>query len=188
VEDNMTAYGTPSMAGTSAPPTWIRILLGIVMILAGFLVLGDVVLATIISTLFIGIMAVAAGVFEIIHAFWTKGWGGFLWQILLGALYIVFGVVIFREPVSGALVLTYVLGLTLLISGVFRIVIGFSRWRDAGWIMILSGAFGALAGLVILAGWPVTGLWVIGLFVGIDLISHGVAWLAYAWFPAGRAA
>jgi hypothetical protein len=46
----------------------------------------DVVFATIISVKFIGVTAIVAGAFEIMHAFWTKGWGGFLWQILLGAL------------------------------------------------------------------------------------------------------
>jgi uncharacterized membrane protein HdeD (DUF308 family) len=156
------------------------------MILAGFLVLGDVVLVTVISTIFIGTMAIAAGAFEIIHAFWTKGWGGFVWQVLLGVLYIALGVVVVSQPVASALILTYILGLLLLISGFVRILLGFSHWRSAGWIMLLSGAFGVLAGLVILSGFPMTGLWVLGFLLGVDLISHGLAWLTYAWQPAAR--
>jgi uncharacterized membrane protein HdeD (DUF308 family) len=171
----------------STPPFWVCILLGIVMILAGFLVLGDVALVTVISTMFIGMMSIAAGAFEVIHAFWTKGWGGFLWQVLLGILYIAVGVVLVSQPVASALILTYVLGLLLLISGFVRILLSVSHWRDAGWIMLLSGLFGVLAGLVILTGFPMTGLWVLGFLLGIDLISHGVAWLAYAWQPAARA-
>src|ERR1700730_8632179 len=31
-----------------------------------------------------------------------------------------------------------------------------------------------------LAQWPVSGLWVIGLFVGIELVFYGVAWIALA--------
>jgi uncharacterized membrane protein HdeD (DUF308 family) len=42
------------------------------------------------------------------------------------------------------LIITYVLGLLLLISGFVRILLGFSHWKDAGWIMLLSGAFGVL--------------------------------------------
>jgi uncharacterized membrane protein HdeD (DUF308 family) len=158
------------------------------MILAGILVLGDVVLVTVISTIFIGMMAIVAGAFEIIHAFWTKGWGGFVWQVLLGILYIALGVVIISEPVASALILTYVLGLLLLISGLVRILLGFSHWKAAGWIMLLSGTFGVLAGLVILTGFPMTGLWVLGFLLGVDLISHGLAWLTYAWQPTARAA
>jgi uncharacterized membrane protein HdeD (DUF308 family) len=187
----MTAYENSSAlrtAGLPGPPLWVCILLGIVLIVAGFVVLGDVVIATVISTLFIGWTAIVAGAFEIIHAFWTKGWGGFAWQVLLGILYIAFGAVVVGQPVASALILTYVLGLVLLMSGVVRIVLGFRHWREAGWIMLLSGLFGVLAGLVILTGFPATGLWVLGFLLGVDLISHGVGWLTYAWRPTVRAA
>jgi len=46
---------------------------------------------------------------------------------------------------------------------------------------LLSGIFGVIAGFVILSGWPITGLWVIGFLLGVDLISHGFGWLSYAW-------
>jgi len=180
----MTTYDTTSRL--SAPPTWVRVLLGIVLILAGLFVLGNVTLATLVSTLFIAATAIVAGAFEIFHAFWTKGWGGFLWQILPGVLYVAFGVVLLNQPVTGALILTYVLGLVLVMSGFIRLLLRFRYWNDAGWIMLLSGVFGILAGLVILTGFPMTGLWVLGLLLGIDLISHGIAWLTYARLPARR--
>ena len=186
----MTTYDSSSRmeASLPAPPFWICVLLGLVMIGAGILVLGDIMLVTLISTIFIGWVSIIAGAFEIIHAFWTKGWGGFVWQVLLGILYIAFGVVLVGQPVASALILTYVLGLVLLISGFVRILIGISHWREAGWIMLLSGVFGVLAGLVILTGFPMTGLWVLGFLLGVDLISHGIGWLAYAWKPSTRTA
>jgi len=183
--DNSSPMGVTSLP---APPFWICVLLGLVLILAGFFVLGDVMLVTVISTIFIGWVSIFAGAFEIVHAFWTKGWGGFVSQVLLGVLYMAVGVVLVGQPAASALILTYVLGLLLLISGVVRILIGISHWRDAGWIMLLSGAFGVLAGLVILTGFPATGLWVLGFLLGIDLISHGIGWLTYAWLPAARTA
>jgi len=88
-------------------------LLGTVLIFAGVFVLGDVMVATLISAIFIGIVAIIAGAFEIIYAFWTKGWGRFLWQIFLGILYVAFGLTLVSEPVSGALTLTFILGLLL---------------------------------------------------------------------------
>lgn len=185
----MTTYGNSStmrLTGLPTPPLWVCVLLGIVMIAAGLLVLGDVVLFTVISTIFIGWMAVFAGAFEIVHAFWTKGWGGFAWQLLLGVLYLAFGIVLVSQPVTSALILTYILGLLLLISGLVRVLVGVSHWRQSGWIMLASGVFGALAGLVILTGFPATGLWVLGMLLGIDLLFHGIGWLAYAWQPAAR--
>jgi len=142
----------------SAPTTWVRILLGIILIVAGLVVLGDMTLATFISSRLIGAVAIAAGGFEIIYAFWTRGSGGFIRQLVLGALYVIVGIVLWRQPVAGALIATYVLGLLLLLSGVLRIFLSFPRWQDVGWIMLLSGAFGVFAGLVILSGFPRTTL------------------------------
>jgi uncharacterized membrane protein HdeD (DUF308 family) len=178
----MTTYDTAT--SLSVPPTWARYLLGFALILAGLFVLGDIVAATIVSTMFIGVVAVAAGALEVFNAFWTRKWGGFVWQILLGILYVAFGVALFTQPVSSALMLTYFLGLLLLMSGIVRVLLSFSHWREAGWLMLLSGAFGVVAGLIVLTGFPKTGLWVLGLVLGIDLISHGAAWLTYAWIPA----
>ncbi len=183
----MTIYGSET-APLPAPPTWVRILLGIVLILAGVFVLGDVTLATLISTIFIGATAIVAGAFEILHAFWTKGWGGFLWQLALGALYVAAGLALLTQPASGALVLTYLLGLLLVISGLVRVAVSVGRWHGGGWIMLASGIIGVLAGLVILTGFPATGLWVLGFVLGIDLIVHGIAWLTYAAMPAAGTA
>jgi uncharacterized membrane protein HdeD (DUF308 family) len=187
----MTTYeGSSSIRLTEVPmpPRWACILLGIIMILAGFLVLGDVVFFTVISALFIGWMAIAAGTFEVIHSFWSKGWGGFVWQLLLGLLYVAFGVAVVSQPLTSAFILTYFLGLVLLISGVIRILMGIGRRQRSGWIMVVSGVFGIIAGLIILTGFPASGLWVLGLLLGIDLISHGVGWLSYAWRPTTAAA
>jgi uncharacterized membrane protein HdeD (DUF308 family) len=178
---------SPMPSGLRAPSRWVCILLGVVMIAAGFLVLGDIVLFTVISTIFIGWMAIAVGIFEIIHAFWTKGWGGFAWQILLGILYLAFGLALVTQPLASALILTYILGIALLISGIARILLGIRFWAQSGWVMVVSGLFGSLAGLIILTGFPASGLWVLGLLLGIDLLSHGIGWISYAWRSTAQA-
>jgi uncharacterized membrane protein HdeD (DUF308 family) len=184
----MATYNSGPSRAFYVPPTWLRVLLGIVMILGGIFVLGDIALATLFSTLFIGFTAIVVGAFEVIHAFWTKGWGGFVWQLVLGILYIIFGWMVVRQPVSGALILTFAFGLAFLASGVVRIVVAFRHWSEGGWLMLISGLFGVLAGLVILTGWPATSLWVLGLLLGVDLISHGLAWLIHALSPSTQTA
>ena len=164
-------------------PTWVCVLLGLVFILAGFIVLGDVLAATILSAFLIGVCAIVGGAFEIAHAFWTKGWGGFFWQIFLGILYIAAGISLVTQPAAGSILLTYVLGIILLASGAVRTFVGFRNWASAGWLLTLSGLFGIVAGLIILSGWPTTGLWVIGFLLGIDLLSHGLGWLLLALRP-----
>jgi uncharacterized membrane protein HdeD (DUF308 family) len=72
------------MAPVAGTPGWLRILLGIVLIIAGVVVLGNVVWFSLVGVMIIGIAAIVGGAFEVIHAFWTKGWGGFIWQVILG--------------------------------------------------------------------------------------------------------
>lgn len=177
----MTAYEERSGLRTfGAPPLWVCALLGVVMIAAGIFALSDVAFATIISVKLIGITAITAGAFEVAHAFWTKGWGGFLWQVLLGALYLAFGLILLIQPASGALILTYALGALLFASGIIRCLLSFAHWRQKGWMMLISGAFGLVAGALILFDFPAISLWGLGFLLGVDLLSHGVAWLLYA--------
>jgi uncharacterized membrane protein HdeD (DUF308 family) len=185
----MTVFDSRSrIEALGPPPLWVCALLGIVLIAAGALALGDVVFATIVSVKLIGLTAIAAGAFEIAHAYWTKGWGGFLWQVLLGALYLAFGLLLLTQPISGALILTNLLGAVLFASGVIRFVLSFAHWRQNGWTMLISGAFAIVAGVLILFGFPTISAWALGFLLGVDLIAHGLAWLVYALQSARRTA
>ena len=59
-----------------------------------------------------------------------------------------------------------------------RIVPAFSMKEEMPWIWVAaSGVITFLLGLIILAHWPVSGLYILGLFLGIDLIIVGVGWI-----------
>jgi uncharacterized membrane protein HdeD (DUF308 family) len=93
-------------------------------------------------------------------------------------LYIIAGFVTFENPLLAAAVLTLILGASLLASGIMRIILAFSMKRETPWIwVLLSGAITLLLGLLILAHWPVSSLYILGLFLGIDLIMAGAAWI-----------
>jgi uncharacterized membrane protein HdeD (DUF308 family) len=55
-------------------------------------------------------------------------------------------------------------------------------------MMLISGIFGVLAGILILFGSPSISVWALGFLVGVDLISHGLAWLLYALRSVRRTA
>src|ERR1700723_169641 len=156
---------------------WI-IALGVVYLLAGFIALGSVVMATVASVLVVGVMMIIAGVAEVFSAFQIKSWGKFLLWVLLGVLYIIAGFVTFENPLLAAVLLTLILGASLVASGIMRIILAFSMKRDTPslWV-VLSGVITLLLGLLILAHWPVSSLYILGLFLGIDLIMAGVAWI-----------
>ncbi len=165
------------LAPLRAKSGWI-IALGIVYVIAGFVALGSVVIATIASVLIVGVMMVVAGVAEVINAFQVKSWGKFLLWALLGVLYIIAGFVTFENPILAALVLTLVLGASLVASGVMRIVLAFSMKREMPWIWVaVSGVITLLLGLLILARWPINSVYILGLFLGVDLVVAGASWI-----------
>jgi uncharacterized membrane protein HdeD (DUF308 family) len=156
---------------------WI-IALGVVYLVAGLVALSSVALATVASVFVVGIMMVIAGVAEVINAFQMKSWGKFLLWILLGALYIVAGFITFENPLLAAAVLTLMLGVALVVSGVMRIILAFNMKEGMPWMwVVLSGLITLLLGGVILAKWPVSSLYILGIFLGVDLVFAGVGWL-----------
>ncbi|MCK1636673.1 HdeD family acid-resistance protein [Bradyrhizobium sp. 157] len=156
---------------------WI-VALGVVYLLAGLIALGSVAMATVVSVLVVGVMMIIAGVAEVFGAFQIKSWGKFLLWALLGVLYIIAGFVTFQNPLLAAVLLTLVLGASLLVSGIMRIVLAFSMKRETPWIWVaLSGVITLLLGVLILARWPVSSLYILGLFLAIDLIMAGAGWI-----------
>jgi uncharacterized membrane protein HdeD (DUF308 family) len=156
---------------------WI-IALGVVYIIAGIIALGSVVLATVATVFVVGIMMVIAGVAEVVNAFQIKTWGRFLLWLLLGALYIVAGFITFENPLLAAAILTLFLGIALIASGIMRIVLAFSMQAVMPWIwVLLSGIITLLLGLVVVAHWPVSSLYILGIFLGVDLVLAGASWI-----------
>jgi uncharacterized membrane protein HdeD (DUF308 family) len=156
---------------------WI-VALGVVYLIVGFIALGSVVMATVASVLVVGVMMIIAGVAEVFSAFQVKSWGKFLLWALLGVLYIIAGFVTFENPLLAAALLTLILGASLVASGIMRIILAFSMKRETPWILVLvSAVITLLLGLLILAHWPVSSLYILGLFLGIDLIMAGAGWI-----------
>ena len=149
---------------------------GIVFLLFGIIALGYSVLATLASVVVFGWLLLFGGVFEIVHAFKAPGWSGLFVEALIGILYVVVGVMMVFNPGAGALSMTLLMAAFFLVGGIFRMV-GAAMLRPPswGWLMV-SGAITLLLGVLIWAEWPASAFWVIGLFVGIDMIFTG-SWL-----------
>jgi uncharacterized membrane protein HdeD (DUF308 family) len=168
---------------------WQFALLGAGLLLLGLFVLGHLSAATIASAIVFGAAVLIGGAIQIAHAFSMREWGGFLFSLALGVLYAIFGIVLILNPIAASYALTLVFAALLIASGIVRFVLAWRFWPLLGWMLVVSGAVGVLAGVVILSGWPMTGLWVLGLCLAIDLIMHGVWWLVFGFaLRAGRPA
>lgn len=147
--------------------------LGIFLVILGAIAIGASVYTTFFTILFLGATLVLAGIAQLIYSFWVKKWSGFFFSLLTGLLYLIMGGMFLWRPLQAAAALTLLIGSFFVVSGVFRIVTAlYNRFDQWGWV-VFSGAISLILGLLILEEWPLTSLWVIGLFVGIDLIIYG---------------
>src|SRR5215468_7189713 len=153
---------------------------GIALVLIGVVAIARAVAATVISMLFFGWLLVIAAGIEVVQAIMVGKWAGLYHHWLAAVLFGVVGALIVWRPVASAEVLTLLMGAFFLVAGFFELITPFVvSLPDWGW-HALNGLITLLLGILVLAQWPVSGLWVIGLFVGIALIFHGVAWIALA--------
>jgi uncharacterized membrane protein HdeD (DUF308 family) len=155
---------------------WFTVL-GAVMIALGIFVALSSVTATIVSIFFLSGILLLEGVLRVVAAFSAKEWVGSLLLVLAGAFYVVTGILTFRHPVTAALALTLLFAALFLCAGLFRVIAAvWYRFPHWGWVA-LSGAVSFLLGLMLWNDWPASGLWFIGLCIGIDLIVEGAGWL-----------
>lgn len=147
--------------------------LGIVLVILGTIALGSSMIFTLASMVFIGSLLVAGGILQVAHAFLTRRWGGFFVDLLIGVLNIVVGLLIAGHPTAVAAALTLLIAVFLILGGIFRIALALAiRFHHVFWL-VLHGVVSVALGVLILQEWPVSGLWVIGTFIGVDMIFNG---------------
>lgn len=156
---------------------WCFLMLGIALVVFGTIALGSAFFVSVAAVVFFGLLMLGAGLAQVIAAFWSGKWDGFLIHLLVGVLYMVTGYFVVHQPVEATLSLTLLIAAMFFVSGILRIVsamtLQFSGW---GFVM-LNGVISLLLGVMIYRQWPASGTWVIGLFVGIDMIFNGFQWI-----------
>jgi len=153
---------------------------GIVLAVIGVAAVIRSFSATVASMVFFGWMLLFAGIVEFVNAFLVGHWAGFFLHLLAAILLMVTGFLLVIRPIISAEVVTLVMSMFFLIGGLYQFIA--SIWTHLpgwGW-QAFSGAISSLMGILLLVQWPLSGLWAIGLFIGIDLILAGCTWIALA--------
>jgi uncharacterized membrane protein HdeD (DUF308 family) len=147
--------------------------LGVVLILVGLLAIGSPWVPTLATVLFIGGFLVAGGVLQVVAAFSALRSRGFFVHLLAGVLDLVLGFLMLSRPELAAGALTLLLAAMFLGGGLVRIIAALShRFHNWVWVL-LSGVINVVLGIMIWQQWPASSLWVIGLFVGLELLFSG---------------
>lgn len=161
---------------------------GILSILLGSAGLGMTFLLTQLSLVFFGALLIVGGVFQLFDAIKCRGWKGIAWHLLIALLYIGAGLITVLRPALAGLSLTLIVAWMLIAVGIVRAYMAFQIKPAAGWYWpLVAGLVSVLLGGMILAEWPQSGLWIIGLFIAIELIFHGWAYVFIALAARGAA-
>ena len=154
--------------------------LGVAQLVLGVVAWFDVIAFTIAGVIFIGALLMVAGVFQVVHAFMDRAWGGFAMHLLVGILYVLGGLLLMSEPLEGSFAITVLVAAALIAGGILRIVIGVRHRHMSGWwLLLLSGLISFLVGLLLCAWLPLASLFVVGTLIAVELIMHGVSWIQF---------
>jgi uncharacterized membrane protein HdeD (DUF308 family) len=154
--------------------------LGVVMIGLGIVALCVVPAATIGTALVLGWLLIISGVMEMVHAFHVRKWGGLFLHLIGGVLGVLIGLLVVTNPVAGAVAWTLLFASFFTVIGLFRMIaavrLRFPHWAWAAFDGVVTLALGIL----LWVQWPVSGVWFLGLAVGISLVLRGWSYVLFA--------
>lgn len=151
---------------------------GVVMIILGVIAVAMPAAATVAIDIYVGWLFLLSGIVGLVAMFSAGNVSTFLWTLVTALLSVVVGVMLIWQPVAGAFSLTLVLTAFFIAEGIFQTVSSFS-YRDVipsswGW-MLASGISDLLLAGIIIWAWPTSAQWVLGLVVGVNLVTSGAA-------------
>jgi uncharacterized membrane protein HdeD (DUF308 family) len=154
--------------------------LGILMIVLGTIAFVIMPAATLGMVLILGWLLVISGVIECVQTFRVRKWGGFFLHLMGGVLGILVGLLVVTHPVAGALAWTLLFAAFFTVFGVFRLVLALRlKFPNWGWAAF-DGAITLALGILLWMEWPWSGVWFIGLAVGVSLVLRGWTYIMFA--------
>jgi len=155
---------------------------GILLIAAGMLAIIYPVISSAAVVILLGWLLIITGV---VQGFSLIGAGQvphFWLQLISVILAVLIGFLFLRDPAQGMATITLLLIVFFMIEGISKVVFAltirpFPNW---GWVLA-SGLVGIVLALILWANLPVTALWLVGVLLGLQLISVGAAIAYLAW-------
>ncbi len=158
--------------------------MGISFIIIGGISIFKFLTTTIVSLYILGFVIMFSGIGYAIYSFkfWKYNWAKFSQYLILGIIYIVASFVIIQDPLRSAFPITIFIAVFYMVVGVWRTISSFRFRLPRAFLEFLGGIIALIFGILIWLEWPSSSLWVIGLFVGIDIILTGIYFTALSLF------
>lgn len=155
--------------------------LGIVLVLMGLAAIISPFVAAVFVTIILGWLFVVAGILRGIEALRNRRQRSFIWQLLISILYLILGILVLTNLFRGAVVLSLWIGIFIFIQGIFEVILAFQIRPSGNWSwVLLSGLINLILGILIWSKWPVGAIWMLGILVGISLLTTGISVMMFA--------
>ncbi len=155
--------------------------LGIVLVFLGCIGLSMVIGLTLVSMYFFAALLLISAISHFIDIFKHRDWKGIFWQAIIAVLYLIGAGVVLYDPFLASTLITALLAGILIVIGITRIILALSLKDAQGWGWLLfAGITAIILGILIIMQWPISGLWVIGMFIAIDMIVNGWTYIFIA--------
>jgi len=150
---------------------------GVILLILGILGIVFPYFASTLIVFIIAFLLLVGGIMFLVVAF--KGGTGFWGNLLIGIVFLAVGILMFIYPSPTLSVMTLIMGIFFVIIGIASFVLSFMVHPVSGWwAPIISGVLSLILAVLVFMGWPENSQWIIGLFVGIDLLLEGIALMA----------
>lgn len=158
---------------------------GIVLLILGAAAIFVPTLATFAIVIFLGRLFFISGILGLLGTIWMRQAPGYWWSLLSAILALVVGILLMVGSTSGTIFLTRVLTAFFVVESILSILFALEHRRALpgrwGWLLINCVVDLVLAGVVV-AGLPGTAIWVLALFVSIDLSLRGLTLITMALY------
>jgi uncharacterized membrane protein HdeD (DUF308 family) len=153
---------------------------GITLMLLGIAAVVRSVTTRVDSMMFFGWLMVFASIIDLVNAFMVGRWEGFFLHLLLAIIFGTTGVIFLRNPDISPGAATLMMSMFFLTAGLYELVVAFWIHLPGYSWQVANGIITFLLGVLLMAQWPLAGLYAIGLSLGITLIFYGWSWIAMA--------
>jgi len=161
---------------------WSFLLLGIVLSASGIAAILVPAVSTTATSIVLGAVLVVVGIVKLVQAFETKEWPGFVWQLLGGGVEVVGGILIYFNPLKGAVAITLLIAIIFIVLGVSQIGSAIKARGQRGWLWLFGSGLLALAmSLFLTLKFPHVREFEAGAIAGISLLFSGLAYAAIAF-------
>jgi len=169
------------MTQAKKPSVTMLLVMGILTAILGLIAIGSPAVAGTAVVYIVGALMLIAGITQIVVGLRAEGWSHKLLPLILGGVTTLGGIAVLAHPVLGMEVLTLILAAYFVAEGIWKVIASFNYRPAQGWLAVLfSGIITWLLGAMIWTQWPASGMWAIGILVGVDLLITGIALICVA--------